>query len=65
MNTTTRKLRLALATATLTAAAFGIGIGPADAQPAASRGVSIDYQKLDAMRIDRTGVDAAVAALVR
>ena len=64
MNTTTNKLRLAFAAATL-AAAIGIGIGPAAAQPPASGGVSIDYPKLDAMGIDRAGIDAAVAALVR
>jgi hypothetical protein len=37
----------------------------ANAQPEPNRGVSIDYAKLDALGIDRTPVEMAVAALVR
>ena len=50
----------ALATMLTTGAATA-----ANAQPEPSRGVTIDYAKLDALGIDRTAVDMAVAALVR
>lgn len=52
----------------LTAMATMLSTGAATAaiaQPEPSRGVTIEYAKLDALGIDRTAVDLAVAALVR
>ena len=65
MNRTHYSIRPMLA---LTAMATMLSTGAATAaiaQPEPSRGVTIEYAKLDALGIDRTAVDLAVAALVR
>jgi hypothetical protein len=43
----------------------GTAAALANAQPEPNHGVSIDYAKLDALHIDRSGVVLAVSALVR
>jgi hypothetical protein len=52
-------------TATATMLTTGAATAAANAQLEPSRGVVVDYAKLDALGIDRTAVDMAVAALVR
>jgi hypothetical protein len=61
-HTIRRALSLTALAAVLTAGAV---TATADAQPEPNRGVSIDYAKLDALGIERTPVEMAVAALVR
>jgi hypothetical protein len=66
MNRDTNKIRSAIGlTALAVALSAGIATTVASAQPAPGVGVTVDYQKLDALGIDRTAVDLAVAALVR
>ncbi|MEO8697461.1 MAG: hypothetical protein ABI658_28425 [Acidimicrobiales bacterium] len=57
-----RALSLTALAAVLTA---GAATATANAQPETNRGVSIDYATLDALGIDRSPVEMAVAALVR
>ena len=66
MNRTSNKIRSAIGvTALAVALSTGVVATAANAQPSSGRGVTVDYQKLDALGIDRTAVDLAVAALVR
>ena len=66
MNRTTNKIRSAIGLTALAAAlSTGVVITAASTQAEPNRGVTIDYAKLDALGIDRTAVDLAVAALVR
>src|SRR6478736_3857111 len=66
MNRTHYSIRRMLAlTALAVALSTGVATTAANAQPATGRGVTVDYAKLDALGIDRTAVDLAVAALVR
>ena len=66
MTRTTNKLRSAIGlTALAVALSTGVMTTAASAQPSTGRGVTVDYAKLDALGIDRTAVDLALAALVR
>ena len=61
-HTIRRALSLTALAAMLTA---GAATATAGAQPEPTRGVAIDYAKLDALGVDRRPVEMAVAALVR
>ena len=66
MTRTHHSIRRMIALAAMAAlVTTGASTAVAHAQPEPSRGVWIDYAKLDALGIDHTGVELAVNALVR